>query len=1029
MMNIDDTKSLLPGQVVSLRSNPSKRGSIVAIQAKEPEILYSVFMDNRVQLFYASQIEPIHEDLKFQRLSKDRFHAYLTALQIRYPGLSSLYSLNAARIDFIPYQFRPVLRFIRSDRPRLLIADGVGVGKTIEAGLILRELQARSEVHSVLIICPRPLVIERKWQMEMKKFEEDFVHIDGKDLRYCISEMDLEGEWPDKFRKIILPYSLFDEELLLGEENKKRRKLGLLELDPPPRFDLVIVDEAHHIRNENTFRYKAVRFFCDQAEAVVFLTATPIQLGNKDLFVLLHTLRPDIIIDEESFSHITEPNPFINQAVSKARAGEPGWASQACELLNHAAATAWGKSFLKENPEYNRILNQLSTVDITPEDRVSLIADIEAFHTLSNIINRTRRRDISDFTIRKPETIEVEFTPQQRQIHDSLLQIQAKILTRIHGERNIPFMMTTIRRQAASCIFGLAPFVKEILERRLDELDFYEIDNTADMPNEDSIECIQSQIEVLIAQSRMLDDFDPKFEALKNIICKKQEMPNNKVMVFSSFIPTLKYLNDRLLSAEIRVGMIYGKTPDEERVTYRECFEMHREEKEALDVLLFSEIGCEGLDYQFCDCMVNYDLPWNPMRIEQRIGRIDRKGQKSETVAIYNMITPGTIDADIYYRCLTRIGIFEQSLGESEEILGEITKGIQDIAENFRLSETDRGKKLQQLADNKIRLIQEQKILEDHQLELFGIRLQEAQWNRVIDEVSSYWLSSVSLQRLVADYLACRCEKDQGYILGDKFLKTLRLSQENRENLLQDFQSIPRDRSTYTRIWEKYLKGDTPLFQITFDSECASRHNEAAFLTSFHPLVKQAAHAFKNSKNVFTSLQVKTDTIPPGHYAFIIYQWQYQGIRDDCELKPITLSETLTVQLPQLLITANEHEELNIDADTIPWHELETRHHAVWSKALANHKQRNEEIVNYQKESLKISHHARLALLKEQYAQASNDKIRKMHESQIASADVDYTRHIKELDKALTKADIKTEPVVWGILLSERLTNNLQMME
>ena len=74
----------------------------------------------------------------------DQFHAYLTALQIKYPGLSTLYSLNAARVDFIPYQFRPVLRFIRSDRPRLLIADGVGVGKTIEAGLILRELQART---------------------------------------------------------------------------------------------------------------------------------------------------------------------------------------------------------------------------------------------------------------------------------------------------------------------------------------------------------------------------------------------------------------------------------------------------------------------------------------------------------------------------------------------------------------------------------------------------------------------------------------------------------------------------------------------------------------------------------------------------------------------------------------------------------------------------------------------------------------------------------------------------------------------
>jgi len=83
----------------------------------------------------------------------------------------------------------------------LLIADGVGVGKTIEAGLILRELQARRDVRSILIVCPRPLVVERKWEIEMKRFEERFSHLDGNTLRYCVNEMDLEGEWPDQYRK------------------------------------------------------------------------------------------------------------------------------------------------------------------------------------------------------------------------------------------------------------------------------------------------------------------------------------------------------------------------------------------------------------------------------------------------------------------------------------------------------------------------------------------------------------------------------------------------------------------------------------------------------------------------------------------------------------------------------------------------------------------------------------------------------------------------------------------------------------
>jgi len=175
---------------------------VVAVLAGKPENRFKVFIDGTTQTFYASQLQA--EDQREEKeniLPCDQFHAYLTALQIKYPGLSTLYSLNAARVDFIPYQFRPVLRFIRSDRPRLLIADGVGVGKTIEAGLILRELQARREIRSVLIVCPRPLVTEKKWQNEMKRFEERFTHLDGATLRYCINEMDLDGVWPEQHQK------------------------------------------------------------------------------------------------------------------------------------------------------------------------------------------------------------------------------------------------------------------------------------------------------------------------------------------------------------------------------------------------------------------------------------------------------------------------------------------------------------------------------------------------------------------------------------------------------------------------------------------------------------------------------------------------------------------------------------------------------------------------------------------------------------------------------------------------------------
>ena len=156
--NVNQSTEFSPGQIVFLKSNPSTRGAVVAVLPGDPENKINVFVDGTVQSFFASQLQvEVQSKDDSPNLSCDEFHAYLTALQIRTPALSTLYSLNSARVDFIPYQYRPVLKFIKSDRPRLLIADSVGVGKTIEAGLILRELQARAEIKSVLIVCPRPL--------------------------------------------------------------------------------------------------------------------------------------------------------------------------------------------------------------------------------------------------------------------------------------------------------------------------------------------------------------------------------------------------------------------------------------------------------------------------------------------------------------------------------------------------------------------------------------------------------------------------------------------------------------------------------------------------------------------------------------------------------------------------------------------------------------------------------------------------------------------------------------------------------
>jgi len=1017
-MGESNTGEFSLGKIVRLKSDPDVKGAIVSIQPGEPESRLSIYGKDGLQSYYESQIELVMQAQPLQ-ISIEAFHAAITSLQIRHPNLSTLYSLNAARIDFIPYQFRPVLKFIRSDRPRLLIADSVGVGKTIEACLILRELQARSDVQSVLIICPKPLIVEKKWLTELRRFDESFTQLNSSELRLCFDEYNKEGVWLERHRKTIIPYSLFDDDLIYGTRKQKRKRTGLLDLDPPPKFDLVIVDEAHHIRNEKTANYKAVKFFCDNAEAVICLTATPIQLGNKDLYVLLNILRPDLIINEKNFEHMSEPNQYINAAAKMVRLAENAWQSSAAKALREATQTSWGTAMLRDNPACNRLLEDMDKGEVDQERRVQMIAEIEDLHTFNNIINRTRRRDIELITTRTPETISVDFTPEQQLVHDSLLDIQRQILSAIHGPTSINFMMSTIRRQAASCIFGLVPFLKDILSRHLNELEWEEMDQ--DIPNEQIITTIKAQIQAMIEICSLLGDEDPKLAALEKIIADKQKLDNNKAMVFSSFKHTLNYLYRHLMAKSIRAGLIHGGVGDEDRMELRRRFELPREDPACLDVMLFSEVGCEGLDYQFCDTMINYDLPWNPMRIEQRIGRIDRRGQKSKKTFIFNMITPGTIDAEIYTRCLLRIGIFENSLGDSESILGEITKQIKDIAENHELTPEERKVRLQQLADNQIRMIQEEARLEQRQYELFGVEIPMKQVEKDIEIASSFWLKPRMLEHLILRYLKERLGKDQEYLQGEKDAKNLRLAQEARVKLLNDYQSLKIPKSETGRKWELYLKGGVPNLSVTFDTDYAMKDSQVVLLNPVHPLIKQAAEYIRNKDGSYVVVETSSDLIPPGSYDFSIYQWIKSGLKNDLKLQTICSSPEVGRRLIQLLEGAHD---IYLDAPTAPedrWDYLDKLHYQLWSEAKTEHKARIADLVGFRKESLKTTHEARTAYIIEQIDKVSEERIQRMHLASLANAESDYARRLQELDIASEKADISSNVVMHGIIIVKEI--------
>jgi len=1004
------------GDLVVLRSNPDVLLPVVEVLPGGAECRYLVFQNNAKKTYYESQLQaPAGVENERPRLSARELHARLTAMRILSPSTTSLFSLRSGRVQFVPYQYRPVLKLTRSDRPRLLIADEVGVGKTIEAGLILKELQARTNLSTVLVICPKTLVTERKWHTEMKRFDEDFTALDGPLLRHCLKETNQEGQWPGQYAKAILPFSLFDSDLIDGVGGRRKKKAqGLNALDPPPKFDLVIVDEAHHIRNTRTFLHKGVRFFCDNAQAVVLMTATPIQLGSDDLFTLLNVLRPDLVIDRPSFEHMAKPNRFINAAVGHCRSAHEGWRQDARDCLDQVAQTQWGHMFLRENPAFRGVYERLQEETLEPADRVELTRAIEDFYTFGHLISRTRRRDIGEFTTRKPETLTIEFTPGQRKLHDGLLDVIARILIRCHDRQNVKFMMTTIRRQAASCLYGLAPLLSDILGGNLNRLELMEASDDDQDVEPGFLGEIRADIEDLVEQARNLDPHDPKVEAFVRVLRDKNKLPNNKALVFSTFRHTLAYLHAHANRDGLRIGLVHGDIPDDERSDLRRRFARPKDDPNAIDVLLSSEVGCEGLDFQFCDLLINYDLPWNPMRIEQRIGRIDRYGQKSETVAIVNLITPGTVDADIYQRCLSRIGVFHQAIGGSEEILGTITKELHDIAESFTLNPEERDARLRQLADNGIRKIHEEQELEAKQIELFGLKVPKQSWEAEIQAAETFWLSPAAIQRAVTTYLDDRLGSDAEHLLGEKPLKTLRLNQEARALLLEDFRRLPRPIEPTSRAWEKWLKGAQPTLSVTFDQETAADDPKTVQLTVLHPLVRQAARFLAITEPESFTFTARCSEVPPGTYHFALYRWAKQGVKPDESLMAVADEPGLEPLLMELIRHAEESGPGPLP-DAAAHDALEARHHGRWAEARANHIAANKKHVEYQIQSLTASHQARRQSLEDQSRHA-DPKIRLMRDSELNRADADFNQRLNELRRSAHSGDIHASAVVFGTI-------------
>jgi len=674
----DPLASIGVGSHIRLRHNPNESGIIRKLLPDGyARVQFGAAASNRP----LDQLELVPEDVDdlLDRLGHGRLgttdelrHALS---QIRLSGRLSdtIYSMEATNTDFHAHQFKPVLKLLASPSGGLLIADEVGLGKTIEAGLIWTELRARYDARRLLVICPKTLC--RKWRSELaQKFDVGAEILDATDLDDLLRSSDLRRR---SFAVIcgmqgIRPPRAWDDPevgINTGAAKLARRLRDLAE-EPPP-FDLLVIDEAHHLRNTETRTHELGQLLRSLAEHKVFLSATPIHLRNRDLFSLIRLLDPENFADERQFSRLIEANRPLISARAQLFDRE-------CRIEEIAATLrkAAEEPLLVGNHQLAGLRQELSCLSdpLGPDVRVEYAHRLERVSLLSNIITRTRRRDVQELrVVRQPVPERIPLTAVEREAYEALTAIVAEHAGRTGiSER---FLLATPQRLLASCLPAAVAHWRGGAEDSEDE---------GDEKEENEQGQARPLVRKLAETCRDLPDDatfeanDAKFERFRTVALRfLAESPGEKLIVFSSFRPTLRYLERRLATEGLVAVVLHGEVKES-----RDDLIARFAASAGPRLLLSSEIGGEGIDLQFCRAMVNYDMPWNPMRVEQRIGRIDRLGQKADKILIWNLVHADTIDERIYDRLYERLDLCRQALGDYEDMLGEYVRQI--TAETLR---------------------------------------------------------------------------------------------------------------------------------------------------------------------------------------------------------------------------------------------------------------------------------------------------------------------------------------------------------
>jgi len=589
----------------------------------------------------------------------------LTDIRLRGRLSDLIYSMDTTNTEFYAYQFKPVVKILNANSSGLLIADEVGLGKTIEAGLVWTELAARYDLKRLLIVCPKSL--QAKWRSELSsKFG---VRSQIANAQEVLDALNDPATRSDGFALVaslsaLRPPKSWDDE---GEDVYKsaRAKLARVlseEADGEPLFDLVIIDEAHHLRNSNTSQSELGRMLCAASEYKLLLSATPINLKSEDLRVLLSLLEPDLFEKEWIFQQLESENRPLIEARNRALSS-----TTTLEELKEYIAQMPRPQLLETGGRLEDLEKKLfaTTDELTPYSRAQIASKLEEMSLLGSVINRTRRRDVQKDQVKRRASVRRWVMSEiERAVYDQVSQI-----IREYASGGVEGFLLSMpqRLMASSMPAAIEHWQSQPTQLGLDE----ELDDDEYLSGP-----LVARLSEFANNFRALDELKSN-DSKKHLLIQALEQtwdqfPEEKLIVFSSFRRTIDYLAEELRRFGVAVFGMHGSSAKPREITLAE-FEAYI----GPAILLTSEIGGEGLDLQFCARLINYDLPWNPMKVEQRIGRIDRIGQTSETIEIISLICSGTVEDRIYERLYERLKIIEQTLGGFESILGEQIYGLE----------------------------------------------------------------------------------------------------------------------------------------------------------------------------------------------------------------------------------------------------------------------------------------------------------------------------------------------------------------